>query len=196
MKKDLSRIPDDLPVPIDDGACDHLAGSAVPGVTLMSTLGERLHLTELATEPLVLFFYPRTGRPEEPKPDGWDAIPGARGCTPQSCSFRDAHSEFVSHGWRVLGVSTQTTEYQQEFVERNHLPFPLLSDAELELTRAWRLPTFEFPVRSGGPNTLIRRMSLAAEGGVVRRVWYPVFPPNENASAVLDWIAGRGGESA
>lgn len=191
-------LPPDLPVPVDDGACDHLAGAALPiGLALPATDGSMVDLSVWTVSPTVLFFYPRTGVPGEPPNLGyngeeWDAIPGARGCTPQSCGFRDLYGELRALGVRVFGVSTQTTAFQREFKARNRLPFELLSDAELNLTRAMRLPTFVFPVESGGPNTLIKRMALYAEGGVIRKVWYPVFPPDRNAAEVLAWLKGGG----
>ena len=139
----------------------------------------------------VLFFYPRTGEKGRSAGPEWDLIPGARGCTPQSCGFRDLHREFGALGVAVAGVSTQTSEYQREFVERNHVPFDLLSDADLRLTRALRLPTFEFPVPGGGPTTLIKRMAWYCEGGRIAHVWYPVFPPDKNAETVLAWLRQR-----
>jgi peroxiredoxin len=143
----------------------------------------------LATPPTVLFFYPRTGGRGQSAGTAWDLIPGARGCTPQTCRFRDLHHEFLALGVTVAGISTQTTEYQQEFVERNRLPFDLLSDAELRLVRALRLPTFEFPVPDGcGPRTLIRRMAWYLERGQIVHIWYPVFPPDKNAETVLAWL--------
>ncbi|MBX3359629.1 MAG: GNAT family N-acetyltransferase [Phycisphaeraceae bacterium] len=189
-------LPPDLPVPTDDGAAAHLLHAALPDLPLPSTGGLGINLRALATEPAVLFFYPRTGIPGQPPSLGlsgedWDSIPGARGCTPQSCGFRDLHAQFASLGVRVLGVSTNTTDHQREFIERNHIPFDLLSDADLRLTRALNLPTFEFPVESGGPTTLIRRMAWFAHAGRIRKVWYPVFPPDRNAEVVLEWTRRR-----
>jgi peroxiredoxin len=188
---DVYTLPRDLPVPIDDGAADHLRGAVVPSLTLASTSGSGVDLAALAARPAVLFFYPRTGEPGQPAGVEWDLIPGARGCTPQSCGFRDLHGEFRALGVAVAGVSTQTTAYQREFVERNHVPFDLLSDADLGLTRALGLPTFEFPVASGGPTTLIRRMAWYLDRGRIRHLWYPVFPPDRNAETVLAWLRGR-----
>ena len=185
---DVSTLPHDLPVPVDDGAAGHLRGATVPSITLPATFGADVDLAVLASGPAVLFFYPRTGEQGKSAGPEWDLIPGARGCTPQSCGFRDLHGEFRALGVTVAGVSTQTTVYQREFVERNHVPFVLLSDAELRLTRALRLPTFEFPVASGGPTTLIRRMAWFVEGGRIVHVWYPVFPPDRNAATVLAWL--------
>jgi peroxiredoxin len=148
-------------------------------------------LAEVAERPAVFFFYPRTGEPGRAAGPEWDAIPGARGCTPQSCGFRDLHREFVGRGVTVFGVSTQETGYQREFVERNHVPFELLSDAGLRLTRALRLPTFEYPVERGGPTTLIKRMAWYVERGRIEKIWYPVFPPDRNAETVLEWLRAR-----
>lgn len=156
-------------------------------------------MVDLASElgaPGVVFFYPRTGVPGQPPSLGfdgehWDTIPGARGCTPQSCGFRDWHDDFVKLGVKVFGVSTNTTEHQREFVERNHIPFEMLSDSELRLTRLLKLPTFEFPVESGGPTTLLRRMAWYVEEGVIRKVFYPVFPPDQNGVQVLSWVRRR-----
>jgi peroxiredoxin len=192
MKPDhLHRLPADLPVPRDDGACDHLPGAQVPSIRLVSTAGREVDLAKVAARPAVLFFYPRTGEPGKPAGPEWDAIPGARGCTPQSCGFRDRHREFLAAGVTVFGVSTQETAYQRAFVQRNHVPFELLSDADLVLTRALRLPTFEFPVAGGGPTTLIRRMAWYLDRGRIEHVWYPVFPPDRNAETVLAWLAER-----
>lgn len=180
-----------LPVPRDDGACDHLPGLRVPSVRLASTAGRWVDVAEIAARPAVLFFYPRTGEPDRPAGPAWDAIPGARGCTPQSCGFRDQHGQFLARGVSVYGVSTQETGYQRAFVERNHVPFEMLSDRDLALTRALRLPTFEYPVEGGGPTTLIKRMAWFVDRGRIERVWYPVFPPDRNAETVLDWLRER-----
>jgi peroxiredoxin len=191
VTSDLHRLPPDLPAPVDDGACDHLPGTSLPAVALPSTAGRSVKLDQVARGRAVLFFYPRTGEPGAPAGPEWDAIPGARGCTPQSCGFRDRHREFLARGVQVFGVSTQTTAHQREFVERNHVPFELLSDADLALTRALRLPTFEYPVARGGASTLIKRMACYLEDGRIEKVWYPVFPPDGNAETVLEWLAER-----
>jgi peroxiredoxin len=185
-------LPANLPVPTDDGAADHLTGMILPEIALPATNGSAVWLCDL--DKAVVFTYPRTGTPDRhPGPD-WDAIPGARGCTPHSCGFRDLRSEFDSLGVQVLGLSTQTTDFQKEFVERIHFPFPILSDASLELVRVMRLPTFEYDVAAvggGGPNTLLKRMAWYVEQGVIRHVWYPVFPPDKNAGVVLSWLRSR-----
>jgi len=191
VPRDVYTMPPDLPVPVDDGAADHLRGAAVPALALAATSGRVVDLAGLARQPAVLFFYPRTGQAGKSAGRDWDLIPGARGCTPQSCGFRDLHAEFRALGVTVAGVSTQTTEYQCEFVERNHVPFDLLSDAELRLTHALKLPTFDFAVPGIGPSTLIKRMAWYLEDGRIARVWYPVFPPDKNAEVVLGWLRAR-----
>jgi peroxiredoxin len=180
---DPTLLPDDLPVPEDDGAADHLHGLALPAIALPSTDGDSVRLDALDGVSVV-FAYPRTGRPGEEPPggeEGWNAIPGARGCTPEACSFRDGSARFAERGARVFGLSTQDTDYQREAVERLRLPYPLLSDAGLELTRALGLPTFE----TGGM-TLIRRLTLIVREGAIADVVYPVFPPDRGADLALE----------
>lgn len=189
--RDLSQLPADLPVPTDDGAARHLHCRILPDLALESTRGRMVNLSDATAGRAVLFFYPRSGRPEQPPPDGWDLIPGARGCTPQSCGFRDLAAEFSAFHCAIFGVSTQTSEYQREFANRVHLPFELLSDAQLALTHTLQLPTMDFPIASGGPRTLIKRLSILVEARRIVQVWYPVFPPNENAATVLAWLRGR-----
>jgi peroxiredoxin len=176
-------LPADLPVPQDDGAARHLQGARLPFLNLPATDGSEIDLAGLAGR-TVVYIYPRTGRPGQPPPDGWDAIPGARGCTPQSCSFRDHFSELrqlgVSH---LYGMSTQDTDYQREAAERLHLPFPLISDADLRLTGALRLPTFAVDGMM-----LQKRMVLVIDEGVIAKVFYPVFPPDESAAEVVAWL--------
>lgn len=180
---DPSRLPDDLPVPVDDGAADHLTGARVATVKLAATDGGTVDLAALPGC-TVVYLYPRTGVPGVPNPTGWDAIPGARGCTPQSCGFRDHHTELRQLGVRHLfGLSTQDTVYQREAAERLHLPFALLSDEHLVLTQAMRLPTF---VADG--MTLLCRMALVIDDGVIAKVFYPVFPPDRNAGDVIAWL--------
>lgn len=176
----------------------------LPNLELPTTAGGTRNLRELATHgghKVVLFFYPRTGIPGEPPAlrDGlqWDQLPGARGCTPQSCGFRDLYAEFKAKGIDVYGVSTSTPEHQLEFVRRNHIPFEMLSDHRLEFTRAMKLPTFEWPVESGGPSTLIRRMAWYVERYTsgecrIQKVWYPVFPPDRCALTVHEWLVRHG----
>jgi peroxiredoxin len=177
-----------LPRPEDDGAGRHLPGSRVPPVALPATDGSSVALGGLPGRSVV-YVYPMTGRPGVALPDGWDEIPGARGCTPQTCAFRDHHADLVAAGAdRVFGLSTQDTDYQREAAQRLHLPFPLLSDAALRLTTAWRLP-----VMLVGGATLLKRMALIIEDGVVAHVFYPVFPPDQNAAEVLGWLRARQG---
>ena len=194
---DPTVLPPDLPVPIDDGAADGLCGQSVPALELSSSLGGTVDLAAAASERAVFFFYPRTGRPGHPPPrfaDGteWDLVPGMRGCTPQSCGFRDLLGEFRALGVAVYGISTQTSAYQREFAERMHIPFPILSDSWLALTNALKLPSTEVPPQPGGPPTLVKRMTWYCERGRIQHVWYPVFPPDQNAARVLDWLRTRG----
>lgn len=180
----LHELPDGLPVPVNDGACDHLPGLALPSLSLPSTKSGQVNVADASRERrTVFFFYPRSGRPDEPQIPGWDDIPGARGCTPQSCAFRDHFVEFEELRVQVFGVSTQDTHYQREFAERTHLPYPLLSDASFTLTDALRLPTFE-----AGGVTLIKRLTLVVSAGLIEKVFYPVFPPDKNAAEVLAYL--------
>jgi peroxiredoxin len=187
----MYSLPPDLPAPVDDGACDHLPGAQVPSIRLQSTSGRWVDLAAATERPTVLFFYPRTGEAGKPAGPAWDAIPGARGCTLQSCGFRDRYRELTALGVAVYGVSTQDTAYQREFVERNQLPFDMLSDRDLSLTRSLRMPTFDYPVERGGPTTLIKRMAWYVDRGRIERIWYPVFPPDRNAETVLGWLRER-----
>jgi len=186
MGADYSQLPPDLPVPEDDGAADHLPGLEIPpALTLPSTQGGEVELAALASgsDVVVAYVYPRTGVPGEPSPAGWDDIPGARGCTPQSCAFRDSLAEFAAVGASVLGISAQSAAEQAEFAEREHIPFPLLADPGLMLAAALRLPTFEVEGM-----TLYRRLTLIARQGRVVKAFYPVFPPDRNAAEVLAWL--------
>jgi peroxiredoxin len=180
---DIYAVPEGLPEPRDDGACDHLPGLSLPPVSLRSTSGERVDPSALAGT-VVVYCYPLTGRPDRELPGGWDEIPGARGCTPQSCAFRDHHAELRDLRARVFGLSTQSTEYQQEAAERLHLPFALLSDENLELVGALDLPTFQ-----AEGMTLVRRLTLIVEDGEIVKVFYPVFPPGRNAEEVIRWLS-------
>ncbi len=180
----LTELPSGLPVPEDDGAADHLRGMRMPGVSLHSTGGRDVDVANLGDRRTVLYAYPRTGRQDRPVPAGWDAIPGARGCTPESCGFRDHFAEISALGAGVYGLSTQDTDYQREAVERLHLPFELLSDSEFALTDALRLPTFDFEgVR------LLKRLTLVVRAGQAEHVFYPVFPPDRHAEEVLTWLS-------
>ena len=204
MRSDnLYELPKDLPVPQDDGACDHLTGMKLPAIALRSMRGGTVDLAGLGGT-TVIYIYPRTGRPDQEVPPGWNEIPGARGCTPQSCAFRDHHEELKRAGAaQVFGLSTQDPAYQREAAERLHLPFELLSDAKLQLVTALKLPTFEVDGMK-----LIKRLTLIArdrqiagtprlEGAIwgarrgepaIVKVFYPVFPPDGNASDVLAWL--------
>jgi peroxiredoxin len=180
---DPTALPAGLPVPVDDGAADHLPGMAVPSLVLPSTAGGPLDLAAAAAGVLVLSCYPRTGRPGEDPLPGWDQIPGARGCTPQACAFRDHHAELAGLGARMLGLSTQTLEEQREAAGRLGLPYPLLSDPELRLADALGLPTFQV-----GPLRLYKRLTLVARRGRIEKAFYPVFPPDRNAAEVVAWL--------
>jgi peroxiredoxin len=184
----LYVLPDDLPAPVDDGACDHLEGMPVPALTLDSSQGP-VSLRELGVDLAVLYVYPRTGRPDRPVPPEWDAIPGARGCTPQSCAFRDRAGELAALGARVAGLSAQTLDEQKEFAEREHMPFPVIADPDRRLGAALCLPTFEF---DGGE--LYKRVTLVLEAAHIAKVFYPVFPPDRNAADVLAWLETRRSE--
>jgi peroxiredoxin len=180
-------LPDDLPAPVDDGGADHLEGMEMPALSLRSTSGGDLDLRDAADDTLVLYVYPRTGRPGEPLPEGWDDIPGARGCTPQSCAFRDRFGELRALGAEVLGASAQPLSDQREFAQRVGLPYPILSDPELELADALDLPTFEV-----AGMRLYRRLTLIARAGRIVKAFYPVFPPDRNAADVVGWLDGSG----
>lgn len=178
----LYTIPDNLPIPIDDGACNHLLGMHIPSIPLCSTSGEIVDLANL-TGRTVLYCYPRTGHPDRDPPQGWNEIPGARGCTPQSCAFKDHYQELQALGVAVYGLSTQDTAYQREAVERLHLPFELLSDRDLDFAKALRLPIFELESMQ-----LIKRLTLIISNGRIEKVFYPVFPPDKNAEEVISWL--------
>ena len=179
------ELPKDLPIPQDDGACKHLTGMRLPSVALRSTRGRMVDLSILKGV-TVFYIYPRTGRPDQDVPTGWNAIPGARGCTPQSCAFRDHYQELKKLGVSDLfGLSTQDSAYQQEVAERLHLPFELLSDEKLEFTQALKLPTFEVDGM-----TLTKRITLIVRDGEIAKVFYPVFPPDRSADEVAAWLRG------
>lgn len=177
------ELPPDLPVPVDDGAAAHLPGMRMPNIRLPSTSGRLVDVGAPGPGRTVLYLYPRTGRPDRGVPVGWDSIPGARGCTPESCGFRDHFAELTTLGAGVFGVSTQDTDYQREAVQRLALPFELLSDSQLELTRAMRLPTFQFE-----GETLLKRLTLIVADGQIGHVFYPVFPPDRHAEEVVRYL--------
>lgn len=183
---DYLSLPADLPVPDDDGAGSHLLGATMPPIALAATDGSSVDLSALRGR-TVVYAYPRTGRPGEPLlVDDWDAIPGARGCTAETCGFRDHCSGLAAAGVAVFGLSTQDTTYQQELVSRLGLPFAVLSDAALLLTRALKLPSFEV-----AGQTLIKRLTLLVDDGVVSHVWYPAFPPDRHAAEVLSFLLAQ-----
>ena len=187
--EDLSILPSGLPVPEDDGAAAHLEGTSMPRLELPATDGSSFAVDRAPAgfDRLVLYAYPSMGRPGEPNPTpDWDRIPGARGCTPESCGFRDHATELAAAGAAVVGVSIQSSEVQREAAERLQLPFPLLSDAELALTGALRLPILD-----AGGRELLKRLTLVIRDGVIEKVFYPVFPPDRHAEEVLDWLRAR-----
>lgn len=180
---DPGGLPADLPAPADDGAAAHLDGADVPSLTLAATDGTTVDLAAL-TGRTVVYAYPRTGRPDEaPLTADWDLIPGARGCTPQACDFRDHHDDLAEAGARVFGLSTQDSAYQREAAQRLHLPFALLSDEQLALRQAMKLPAVEV-----AGQILLRRLTMVLRDGVVEHVWYPVFPPHTHAKDVVAWL--------
>jgi peroxiredoxin len=182
---DVYTLPPDLPAPVDDGAADHLLGTMLPQLTLESSQGP-VSMRELSRDRLVLYVYPRAGRPGHPSPAGWDDIPGARGCTPQSCAFRDHAADLAELGASLAGSSAQTLDDQVEFAERNHIPYPVIADPELRLGQALRLPTFDVE-----GVTLYKRITLVVEACAIAKVFYPVFPPDKNAEEVVTWLRGR-----
>jgi peroxiredoxin len=186
---DLSALPDGLPVPEDDGAADHLPNAAVPSVALPASSGGAVDLAAAAggEGALVVYAYPQTGVPGRPIPAGWDRIPGARGCTPQSCAFRDSARELTGLGAKVFGLSAQPLAEQREFAEREHLPYPLLNDSEFRLAQELGLPTFE----ANGVR-YYRRLTFIAHQGQIVKVFYPVFPPQDNAGDVIAWLRKHG----
>lgn len=183
-ESDYLSLPDDLPVPSDDQAADHLIGTAMPHVALVSTSGKTIRLDMLGDRRTVIYIYPLTGRPGTDVPRGWDSIPGARGCTPESCGFRDHFRDLLEAGaGRVFGLSSQNTDYQGEVVERLALPFDMLSDPQFLMADTLRLPTFE-----AGRTRLFKRLTMVVRAGLIEHVFYPIFPPNAHAQQVLNWL--------
>jgi peroxiredoxin len=180
---DFTSLPVDLPVPVDDGAASHLPGHRMPGLALRATTGQDVRVDQLGAGRTVLYIFPRMGQPGQPLPTGWDDIPGARGCTPEACGFRDHHSEIAATAASVFGLSSQSTDYQAEAVGRLHLPFAMLSDTNLELAQALSLPTFDVD-----DLRLYKRLTLIVRDGAVEHVFYPVFPPDQHAQQVLTWL--------
>ncbi|MEN8238736.1 MAG: peroxiredoxin [Actinomycetota bacterium] len=184
---DLTRLPDNLPVPVDDGASDHLVGQSLPEIELRTSGGGSKLLTGFSTQWLVLYIYPRTGGPGIDLPDDWDMIPGARGCTPQSCAFRDHYGALQTLDATVWGLSAQPIEEQIAFAERMHIPFPLLNDSDLVLKSS----ALSLPILESDGMILYRRLTLIADASGVRHVLYPVFPPDRNADDVLEWLTRK-----
>ncbi len=182
----LEGLPADLPVPIDDGGADHLSGMHLPSISLPATDGEHVDLSRVGVPWAVVYIYPMTGRPDAELPEGWEMVPGARGCTPQTCAFRDHNEELAALGAQVYGLSVQSTDYQQEMVDRLHVNFPVLSDAAGAFGEALRLPT----MHAGGMK-LYKRLTLIVRNGRIEHVIYPVFPPDQNAAEVLSWLRRR-----
>ncbi len=179
----ISSIPANLPIPSDDGACEHLENMLMPDVSLWSTDDQKINLSRLSGWN-VIFCYPMTGRPGVAIPEGWVQIPGAAGCTPQACSYRDNHAELKRNGVGVYGISTQTSEAQKEASNRLGLPYPLLSDADHSLSSALKLPLLEV-----GGLKLIKRLTLIFKDGVIKKCFYPVFPSDKNVVEVIDWLS-------
>ncbi len=185
---DFSVLPDNLPVPHDDGAADHLPGQAMPSLTLTTSDDAAVNLGDLGPGRTVIYLYPLTGRPGTDLPAGWDTIPGARGCSTEACDFRDHFAELRHAGAaRVFGLSSQNPAYQAEVVERLHLPFTMLSDPALDLADALGLPTFSAP----GHDRLYARLTLIIRDNRIEHVFYPIFPPNTHAQQVLDWLTSN-----
>jgi len=186
LDTDPHVLPKGLPVPIDDGACRHLRGMEMPSFSLPSTAAHDVNLADASRRNAVFFFYPETGKPGALIPEGWNEIPGARGCTPQSCAFRDHYRKFKKLGFKVFGVSAQNLDEQMDFAQRNKLPYELLNDSDFRLTKVLRLPTFKF-----GSKTFVKRLALVAAGGIIEKVFYPVFPPDKNAELVLEYLRAK-----
>jgi peroxiredoxin len=182
MPINLNQLPDNLPVPLDDGAADHLKGLMLPKISLQSTQGKFITIGDTRRR-VVVYCYPMTGQPGVPLPEGWDEIPGARGCTPQTCAFRDHYQELQALGAEVMGLSVQSTEYQREMAERLHLPFPVVSDINYQFQKALNLPTF---VTAG--MTLLKRVTLIANAGLIEAVHYPIFPSHSDAEWVINYL--------
>jgi peroxiredoxin len=182
---DYTTLPDDLPVPVDDGSASHLKGMTLPSLTLSTSDGGEVSLSDLGPGLTILYLYPLTGRPGVELPEGWDAIPGARGCSTEACDFRDHLGDLEAAGAaRVYGMSSQSVDYQAEVVQRLHLPFSMISDPDLALAEALDLPTFSAP----GHERLYTRLTMVIRGARIEHVFHPIFPPNTHAQQVLDWL--------
>ncbi len=185
MPQSYESLPENLPVPVDDGACDHLPGTPLPNLALNSTIADRINLAAVSGKS-VIYCYPMTGVPGVALPDGWDNIPGARGCTPQSLAYKDRHDEILSLDAKVFGISAQSTDYQKEMAERLSLPFPVLSDEQLEFCTALRIPTF-----SVDGMQLMKRVTLIADDGKIEAVHYPVFPSDSDPQWAIDRLTAN-----
>ncbi len=179
----LYELPKNLPVPIDDGDCDHLVGKRLPDISLRSTVREEINLSQIKDLWVVIYFYPMIGVPGVALPNNWDQIPGARGCTPQSCLFRDLYGKFIQQNAVLYGVSVQSTPTQHESKTRLDLPFDLLSDPELKMGHFLKLPTFKV-----NSQEFFKRVTVVVKNGVIKKVFYPIFPPTKNPQEVLDWL--------
>jgi peroxiredoxin len=179
----LNQLPANLPRPKDDGGARHLKGTALPDLELPSTRNRRVNLSTVSAPRIVIYAYPMTGRPDRQLPQGWDDIPGARGCTPETCGFRDHHKDLAKLHADVFGISTQDTAYQQEMVKRLEVPFEVLSDERMAFARALNLPTFTVDGM-----TLLKRLTIVARRGRIEHVFYPVFPPDAHAEEVIAWL--------
>ena len=180
---DLTKLPDDLPVPDDDGACNHLTNFTIPPISLPNQDGNLLRLNRLDTFKIVLYCYPMTGRPDRSLPPNWDSIPGARGCTPQTCGFRDNYDEIVSLNAIPIGVSTQSVDDLKEMVTRLGVNYDVVSDINLEFAKKLNLPTFTIDDK-----TFLRRTTIIIEKSVIKKVFYPIFPPNKHVHEVIEWL--------
>ncbi len=186
MSDDRTEPNDAGAIPPNDGACDHLMGLPIPDLRFSSIDGDEVSMARLSPGPAVIYIYPMTGSSGADMPDGWELVSGASGCTPQSCSYRDDHAAFRDLGASVFGLSGQSTEAQREFADREHIPFPLLSDPELKFGAALGLPTFEV-----AGEVFYKRVTLIIETGQVAYVRYPVFPPSGDALVTLEWLRSR-----
>jgi peroxiredoxin len=182
----VNQLPANLPRPKDDGGARHLTGMALPDLELPSTENRRVNLSKVSAPRIVIYAYPMTGRPDRQLPQGWDDIPGARGCTPETCGFRDHHKDLAKLHAEVFGVSTQDTAYQQEMVKRLEVPFEVLSDEQMAFARGLKLPTFTVDGM-----TLLKRLTIVARSGRIEHVFYPVFPPDKHAEEVIAWLKGH-----
>ena len=180
---DLTKLPDDLPIPVDDGACNHLTNFTLPPISLPNQDGNLLRLNRLDTFRIVLYCYPMTGRPDRPLPNNWDSIPGARGCTPQTCTFRDKYDEIVSLNAIPIGVSTQAVDDLKEMVTRLGVTYDVVSDINLEFAKILSIPTFTIKDK-----VFLKRTTLIIEKSVIKKVFYPIFPPNKHIHEVIEWL--------